>query len=177
VGVNEINWKGVAYYILLIVVLAFIASYIFNIYGFKTSVNAAFSSLNLKLPALSLNGVYDFLKQNAALIGVAAPLGVTAVTYFVKNYQTNKLLNQKIEELTDTKLSISKTAEDKIVALQKQLDDASNDTTADSLQTQLSSVKSAKDTLETRYSESQKMIKALQEQLDARPVIKTVEYK
>jgi hypothetical protein len=129
-----IIWKNVALYIVLIVVIALAVMYLLNISNFKVSVNALFAGF--KLPNIDLTGLFAWITNNGALVGVVASLGTTALAYFIKNYQTNKLLNKATDELTTTqaKLTTATTTASKASALQKQLDELNGDTTLESLQ-------------------------------------------
>lgn len=175
---SSIIWRNVAIYILLAVIIGLALAYLFDVYGFKIRINTLFAGSALPaLPKIDLNGVVNWVSQNGALVGVGTTLGTTALAYFIKNYQTNKLLNQASEELTVTKGKLNVASQNALNAsnLQAQLDELNNDTTSEILQKNLSAVSRERDLLNERYLESQRNNKALQNMLDARPVIKIKE--
>jgi hypothetical protein len=151
--------------------------YFLNVWHFKDNVTLLFSKINLpKLPEINLNGIISWATQNTALVGVVAGLGTTAITYFVKNYQTNKLLNQKIEEINTSQLdllgkdsALSK-AELKIKALESQLNVLKDDTAAETLQTRLSSLSSENQKLELRLESVINQNQQLMDEIKNRPV-------
>jgi hypothetical protein len=146
-----INWRGVAFWIILLMLLACITFYVFDLFHFKSSIAAFTSAIGIpKLSSINLSGITDFVAKNGAVIGIVGGLGTTALTYFIKNYQTNKLLDQKIAEISETKLSLTQQATAKEQALQAQIDEFNKDTTADQLQTKLSSITGINQTLEDK---------------------------
>ena len=149
-----INWKGVFFWVILLVFLACIVFYFFDWMNFRAMIGSFTSKIDLpKIGALNLSGITDFLTKNAALIGIAVPLGITALSYYIKNYQTNKLLDQKIAEISTTKLSLTQQASSKEQELQHQIDLLNGDTTADTLQTNLSKITSEKQILSNQVEQ------------------------
>lgn len=170
---GSIIWKNIIGYIILIFIVALAIMYFTNLLHFKDTISAVLG--NMHLPNVNLSSITDFVSKNTTLIGIAAPLGITALTYYIKNYQTNKLLDASIEKANQAQLDASSAAKSKIDALQKQIDELNNDTTADTLQQKLSSIVDQNSKLTSSYEEAQKTISRLQTQLDARPVIKIPE--
>ena len=176
---TKINYTALIFYAVLIVLGVIAVAYVLKI----NPIYSAISSLigNFKIPQIqlpSITGLLSWAQQNTVLIGVIASLGTTAVGYFIKNYQTNKLLNQKIEELSDEKLK-SINLEDTTTALKEKLSVFETDTTSTELQTTIGTMKTDFDKVvsnkDTEIHTLEKTITQLQQQLDARPVIKIKE--
>jgi hypothetical protein len=146
-----INWKGVFFWILLLVFLACIIFYVMDWFNFKVMVSNLTSSIGIpKIGSINISGITDFLTKNVALIGIVTPLGITAVTYFIKNYQTNKLLDASIEKANEAQLTATQTANSKLQALEQELSTYKGDTTADELQKTLGSITGEKTSLENK---------------------------
>jgi hypothetical protein len=146
-----INWKGVFFWILLLVFLACIIFYVMDWFNFKAMVSQLTSSIGIpKIGSINISGITDFLTKNAALIGIATPLGITAATYFIKNWQTNKLLDASIEKANEAQLTASQAANSKLQALEQELSTYKGDTTADELQKTLGSITGEKTSLENK---------------------------
>jgi cell division protein FtsB len=163
---KKINWTGILFYSILFAIIVLALLYVFWHDGpIRTGVNNLVSliSSKIQLPQFSFEGITDFLKNNGVLLGTAASLGTTAIAYFVKNYQTNKLLDQKIQELNEEKIKafnamdINKTLEDKLKLYE-------TDTTADELQKSLSTITGEKSALEKQVSNLQSQIELLNKQ-------------
>lgn len=163
---SGIIWKNLVFYIIIAVILLLALLYFLWKDGpIRVAIDGLIANVSLpKMPEFSLNGVGTFLQNNATLIGIAAPLGITAVTYFVKNYQTNKLLDKKIEELSEVKLSAAQESNAKIAALQKEVDAYKSDTTAETLQKRLSGLSGSNEQLQTRIIGLESQITQLSEQ-------------
>jgi hypothetical protein len=120
--------------------LIIIGLYYFNIFHVKDALSPLFNGL--KLPNLS--GIPAWIAQNSVLCGIIATVGTTAITYVIKNYQTNKLLESTKTEYTElaqktNSLTIAKEqAEATLAQKQKELDAVKTDTTSDILQNRLS---------------------------------------
>jgi len=161
-----VNWKGVFFWIIAILLLACIIFYFFDLFGFRASVSALTSQIGIpKLDSINLSGVTDFITKNAALLGVGLTLGTTAITYFVKNYQTNKLLDASIKKANEAQLQATQLANSKLSALENELSIYKGDTTADELQKTLSSITGEKDLLTSRIA----ALQAQNEQLSKMP--------
>jgi len=163
---KKINWTGILFYSILFAIIVLALLYVFWHDGpIRTGVNNLVSliSSKIQLPQFSFEGITDFLKNNGVLLGTTASLGTTAIAYFVKNYQTNKLLDQKIQELNEEKIKafnamdINKTLEDKLKLYE-------TDTTADELQKSLSTITGEKSALEKQVSNLQSQIELLNKQ-------------
>jgi len=173
----KLDYKNIAFYIIIIIAIVFVTMYFLNVWCFKDNVTLLFSKISLpKLPEINLNSLISWATQNTALIGVVAGLGTTAITYFVKNYQTNKLLNQsntllteKMDEINQTQLTLS-AAEAKAKNLEDQLNVFKDDTTAEELQKRLSSLSSEKTQLEATISSIQSQNQQLMNEIKNRPV-------
>jgi type II secretory pathway pseudopilin PulG len=161
-----INWRGVAFWIILLMLLACITFYVFDLFHFKSSIAAFTSAIGIpKLSSINLSGITDFVAKNGAVIGIVGGLGTTALTYFIKNYQANKLLDKTIAD-TQTRISQQESvANAKIVALEQKLSSYEGDTTADQLQTKLSSITGINQNLEDKL----KAVLAQNEQLQKLP--------
>jgi hypothetical protein len=158
-----INWKGVFFWIIFLVFMACIIFYVFDWMNFRVMVGSLTSKIGIpKLSNFNLSGITEFLTKNAALIGVAVPLGITALTYFVKNYQTNKLLDASIAKANEAQLSASQAANSKVSALEQELATYKGDTTADELQKTLSSITGERSTLENKVISLTAQIEQLQ---------------
>jgi len=158
-----INWKGVFFWIIFLVFMACIVFWLFDWFHFKAMVSQLTGSIGIpKLSSFNLSGITEFLTKNAALIGVAVPLGITALTYFVKNYQTNKLLDASIAKANEAQLSASQAANSKVSALEQELATYKGDTTADELQKTLSSITGERSTLENKVISLTAQIEQLQ---------------
>ena len=174
-----IIWRNVAVYILLGVAVGLAIFYFFNIWHFKEAVTQLVGSWNLSLPKIDLNGIFQWIQANPLATTAFGFLGTTAVGYVIKNWQTNKLLDVQTNALAEAQAKIStveQTAKAKVSDLETQLSTYANDNTAVELQKSLLDLSSEKDLLVARLDESQKTVKSLQEQLDARPVIKITEH-
>lgn len=139
--------------------------YVGNIFHFQEIVTQATG--NLKLPNININGIATWLTQNPIIAGVVATLGTTAVTYLIKNYQTNKLLNQTQTELTKTvgELVTSETVSEKATAeldkIKKQnaelLETINSDTTTSALQEKVGLLTNKSQKLESDLQSIQNM--------------------
>jgi hypothetical protein len=146
-----INWKGIFFWILLLVFLGCIIFYVKDWFNFKATISQLTASIGIpKIGSINISGITDILTKNAALIGIATPLGITAVTYFIKNWQTNKLLDASIEKANEAQLSATQTANSKLQALEQELSTYKGDTTADELQKTLGSITGEKTSLENK---------------------------
>jgi ABC-type phosphate transport system auxiliary subunit len=127
--------------------------------AFFNGIPAYFQKLNL--PAFNLTSAINYVKENTVLLGTAATLGTTALTYFVKNYQTNKLLDSKIKEINQVKIenldlsNANKTLESKLSIFE-------TDTTSEELQKTLSAVTGEKTKLENTVTNLQGQLQQLQ---------------
>jgi hypothetical protein len=158
-----INWKGVFFWIIFLVFMACIVFYVFDWMNFRVMVGSLTSKIGIpKIGDINISGIKDFLTNNAALIGIATPLGITALTYFVKNYQTNKLLDASIAKANEAQLSASQAANSKVSALEQELATYKGDTTADELQKTLSSITGERSTLENKVISLTAQIEQLQ---------------
>jgi hypothetical protein len=158
-----INWKGVFFWIIFLVFMACILFWVFDWFHFKAMVSQLTSSIGIpKIGAINISGITDILTKNAALIGIATPLGITAITYAIKNWQTNKLLDASIAKANEAQLSASQAANSKVSALEQELATYKGDTTADELQKTLGSISGEKSTLENKVISLTAQIEQLQ---------------
>ena len=127
--------------------------------AFFNGIPAYFQKLNL--PAFNLNSAINYVKENTVLLGTAATLGTTAVTLFIKKYQTDKLLDAKLQELNQLKIdnidlsNTNKTLENSLSVFQ-------TDTTSEELQKTLSIVTGEKGKLENTITSLQGQLQQLQ---------------
>jgi hypothetical protein len=173
---SGINWKGVAFWIALIVIAALVLCFVFNWFHIRETVTRLTSGF--ALPNLNLTGVTDWIKQNGVIAGAMASLGTTAVAYFIKNYQTNKLLNSAEDELAITKSKLSSASQKALGAedLQKQLDDLNGDTTLADLQKSLFDKDAVVSKLTDKIATLQEVNNKLMDELKLKPqtIIKEV---
>lgn len=146
---KKINWSGVLFWVIIALIFAIIALYFLGPLKDPFNNLAAKITSAIQLPTLSLNGVIDYIKNNTALLGAATTLGTLTVTYFVKNYQTNKLLNKTSDELATVKSDLANQTilTDKIKKLETEVDGYKKDTTTQELQKTINSLGDEKEGL------------------------------
>lgn len=161
---TKLNYKAILLYGVVLAAIVLVALYFLMPTGpVRVTVDSVIASL--KLPKIDLNaivpGVFNWVKDNTIATGAIVSLGTTAITYFVKEHQAKKLLDQKISELQQEKLnalSLTDTAK----TLQEKLNTFESDETASQLQTSLSSMKTEYDKV---LSAKDATIQTLKEQL------------
>lgn len=163
---STINPKGIIFYIIIGCVIAVVILYFLPINGnpVTAAINGLITKLNLPQITLpDLNGIFEWIKNNSIATGVLATVGTTAFTYFIKNYQTNKLLDDKIAELNEAKIKVLNT-EDTAKTLSDKLKLYEQDVTADELQKTLSAISGEKSELETKIKGLEGQIESLSKQ-------------
>jgi hypothetical protein len=177
-GDSGLNWTGIIFYLVIGIVIFLVVAYIFDFMHFKAAVTQAFSSINL--PKLDINGIFDWIKNNTVAFGVIMSIGTALVGAGIKYLQVNSTLNKTVDELAETK-NIAANAKAQATALGEKISLYETDTTASELQKSLDLYKTeASNALAVKtsaYDEAQRTIARLQEQLDARPIIKYTEVK
>lgn len=178
----QVNWKGVLFYLLIAVAVCLVILYFvypdwkLAVNGLAAKVTGAFAGLSL--PQIDLNSIFQWIQANPLATTVFGFLGTTAVGYVIKNWQTNKLLNQAVDAKVEAEAQIAMAKSD-AAKYADSLKMYQEDTTATELQKSLDGFKSEYSSVlqvkDAQYLEAQKTIKSLQEQIDARPVIKISE--
>jgi hypothetical protein len=173
VSLNGVNWWGVAFYIVVAFIIVIAIAYFVWPQGIiHTTLASGFAFITQNLPKIDFNGITTWIKENAAVAGVMATLGTTAVGYVIKNYQTNqvnKVLDNKILELEKDNLSlINKSSQ--VTELQKQLDVLNADTTALDLQKRISSFSDERLQMEAQLRSLQNQNQELMNMLAKTPV-------
>jgi type VI protein secretion system component VasK len=148
-------------YGLIIITVVLAVFYFANLFHFKDWVTQL--SSNLHLGNFSLNGITTWVQQNSIIVGVIATLGTTAVTYLIKNYQANQLLNAKVKELSEQSMELMNTqslndkASAEIENLRSQVSEFNSDTTASALQEKIGLLTNSKEKLESDLQSIQNM--------------------
>ena len=176
---TKINYVALAFYGILIFLVIIAVAYVLKINPVYSAISSLISNFKLpSLPEINLNSIFQWIQANPLATTIAGFLGTTAVGYIIKNWQTNKLLDQQTNALAQAQSELS-TVQSQAKDYQNQLSVFASDTTASELQTTIGSMKTDFDKVvsnkDTEIHTLEKTITQLQQQLDARPVIKIKE--
>ena len=174
---SKINWKGILFYVLLIVAVALVVMFFvwqpFHnlIINIKDSIVAWISGLGL--PKIDLASIFSWVQANPLATTIFGFLGTTAVGYIIKNWQTNKILDDSTQKLADAQ-AVKSNLERQVEGLTSTLTDKTselemyaNDTTAETLQLRIQelthSLSTQKSGYESQISGLNKTIQELKE--------------
>jgi len=161
---KKVNWKGVAFYAVIILIIAVVALYFLWPTGpVKITIDSLIASLHLN--NIDLSSVSKLVTDNwAAIAGVAVtavPLGYA----YIKSYLDKQKLKKELESQQELAALSETKAKGTIDGLKKEVTTLKNDTTASDLKKQLGDLTGKNESLETKI----KQLTAQNEQLSKTP--------
>jgi len=177
---SRVKWKLVFLYGLIVGCIILLCLYLAKVQPVRGFGDSIINYANGLLNNPTVSAIVELIKsQWIGIAGAGLAIGIPAVVGVVRSIQLKNEVqakNQLAELAAEQSVNlINKDSE--LQSTKIQLESYQKDTTATELQTSLSNLKTENTLLNARYEESQKTIKSLQDQLDARPVIRTTEYK
>jgi len=173
-----VNLKLCLFYGLLIAAIILLALYFMGVQPFKGAFDGVAAWVSGFLGGSSIgSGVMDYISKNwVAITAAAAPIGISAIVALITNarYKAELQAKKELAELS-TKLSIDNMNKDtgiasatsEIEALKAKLAALEGDTTAETLQTRLSSLTTSNAQLTQQATDAQNMLANVMKQLAA----------
>jgi hypothetical protein len=180
VGATTLNIKGLIFWGLIACLILLVVLYFIPISNpVKTALTPLFSKVSL--PKLDYSSITDLIKNNAGAIAGVSVTAIPLSVAYIKTWMNQKKAEKETEALKTLTTVQSQTQDKTIAELKAQLQQYEGDTTSTELQktllTQKTEYEQKMAIQNASYLQLEKNFRALQTQLDARPVIKTVEVK